>query len=143
MRTTEDQRLSLKADQRQDLKDLARDLGLSINKTVALAVRSLRGLIDLEMTVADHLEPDLADLYRRLAREAPAVLVGPSATVKPGWTNKRRDQPTVWVDGWFVYLDPETDELMAVNEKSGELARVVDGELRPVPKPSVAQAVLA
>ena len=138
MRTTEDQRLSLRPDQRKELRDLADDLELSINKTVALAVSSLRVLVGVHEEIAanENVEPDIGAFYRRVAHAIPAHLVEPKREMGLGWTNETKDEPAIQIEGWFITADPETNELLAVNSKSGERGRIADGGVHDLPVPS-------
>ena len=112
-----------------DLHDeVAERYGWSNDQTVARAVTSLRVLMNLHDEVAAAVEFEIAELYLRIAAEAPAHLV----TLKPdtalGWRNEKRDQPMAQVDGWFIYVDPDTDELMAEDE-SGRRGLFRNGEI--------------
>jgi hypothetical protein len=68
MRATKDQRLSLTPDELEDLRQLADEMDLKINRTVARAIRAQRLLWENTKRQAEE-SPEHADLLRRIARD--------------------------------------------------------------------------
>lgn len=68
MRATKDQRLSLTPDELKDLRQLADEMGLKINRTVARAIRAQRLLWENTKRQAEE-EPEHAELLKRIARD--------------------------------------------------------------------------
>jgi hypothetical protein len=120
--------------------DELRDLGAVVTK----AVETWNDLMRLHEQIAgaDAVEPDVGDLYRRVAREIPVQLIEPKGAVQLGWTDASKAIPAMQVDEWFIYADPESDELMAVDADGRRRGRVVGGEIRADEAPQVDQAVL-
>jgi hypothetical protein len=90
---------------------------------------------------ADQLDDDVGALYLRLARDAPAGFVeAPKDGIKVG---RAAGGPAVQVDQWLVFPDAEGEGLLAA-EQSGEgrMARVVNGEIKPIKTPTPEEVAL-
>ena len=123
--------VSVDADLVKTVKSLTKDYRWSKRETVAQAIKSLRALMDLHEEVADRVEePAWAEFYRRLAREAPVKLVEPKGSTQLGWASDQPDakDAAATLDGWFIYSDPETGDLMAVDQR-GRRGRYVGGDV--------------
>lgn len=81
MRTTVDQRLSLTPDERKELHDLAGEMDLGYNRTVARAIRGLRFMwADMKLR-AEVAGPERGELLLRIARElGPGELLNKEVT---------------------------------------------------------------
>jgi hypothetical protein len=122
------------------LERLAERFG-SKRKAATLAIAALETLMDAHEAYAAQHDDDIAELYMRLARDAPAGFVEvPKEGIRVG---RAADLPAVMVDRWLVFPDRETGALLA-EEQGGEgrIARIVDGEIKPLKLPSPEEVAL-
>ena len=128
----------------EKLQAFRRDYEWTQKDSIELGVQALAAIMELHELVAEKVEPEIAELYRRVAREMPAHLVEPrpKADMQVGWTDETKETPAVRVDGW--YITAENDHLEAVNDK-GQRGRVrggvVVGSATPSPKKAVLKPV--
>jgi hypothetical protein len=120
--------LSVDDELAKKVKKLALDNGWSQREMVTRAINTFGTLMDLHEEIAGRVEPDIGELYRRLARENPVKLVEPKRSTELGWTDQTREQPAAKIDGWLVSADPETNELIAFDEH-GRRGRYVGGDV--------------
>jgi hypothetical protein len=122
------------------LERLAERFG-SKRKAATLAITALETLMDAHEAYAAQHDDDIGELYMRLAREAPAGFVAvPKEGIRVG---RAGDLPAVMVDSWLVFPDRDTGALLA-EEQGGErrIARIVDGEIKPLKMPSPDEVAL-
>ena len=122
--------LSLRDDVAEAIKSLHEDNGWSKAHTVAMAVRALKTLMEAHQAYAAQLDDDTADLYLRLARDAPAGFVEvPKDGVKVGRLETGR--PAVQVDDWTITA-ADDGELVGLRPSNGgfEMAEVSGGVIR-------------
>jgi hypothetical protein len=123
------------------LEPFRKEHGWSRREMVVQALNTLRVLMSLHEEIAEAVEPDIGELYRRLARKVPSYLVEPKGDMALGWTNEKREDAAIQIEGWFITADAETGELIAVNE-SGQRGGIADGAISDLPVPSRDEAVL-
>lgn len=125
----------------EEIEALADRYDWSKREVVTLAVRALTALMNAHEAFAAQHDDDIADLYTRLAAEAPAGFVeAPKDGIRVG---RAGALPAVMVDNWLVFPDRETGALLA-EEQGGEgrIARIVDGEVKPLKLPSPEEVAL-
>jgi hypothetical protein len=108
---------------------------------IRAAIRTLAEVMGAHETYADQHEDDIGQLYMRLAREMPAGFVEvPKDGLRIG---RAGDLPAVLVNSWLVFPDRETGALLA-EEQGGEgrIARIVDGEIKPLKMPTPGEVAL-
>jgi hypothetical protein len=123
------------------LEELGKRFDWSKREAATLAIHALKALMDAHTAYAAQLEDDIGDLYMRLAREAPAAFVeAPKDGIRVG---RAGELPAVLVDKWLVFPDRETGALLA-EEQGGEgrIARIIDGEIKPLKMPSPGEVAL-
>jgi hypothetical protein len=142
MMTTKDRTtVSLEREDHERLRKVAEQNGWPVGKAATLAFGALETLMDAHQAFATQLEDDIGELYMRLAAEAPAGFVDvPKDGIRCGYAG---DLPAIMVDNWLVFPDRETGVLLA-EEQGGEgrIARVVDGEIKPLKFPSPEEVAL-
>ena len=115
--------------------------GWSKRDLVMTAIGALGALMDAHEAYAAQHDDDIGELYMRLAREMPAGFVEvPKDGIRVG---RAGDLPAVMVDSWLVFPDREGGALLA-EEQGGEgrIARIVDGEIKPLRLPSPTEVAL-
>jgi hypothetical protein len=128
---------------------MASDAAFAGDAGVNTAIRTVRRLMERHRAFAETLrergEHDLAELYLRLAREMPGELADiplPKDRLRGGHA---AGVPAFLLDDhWLVFWDPEADVLLA-EEQGGQrrVARIVDGEIRPLAIPAAAEFTAA
>jgi hypothetical protein len=119
---------------------LAEEYNLTRRQVVSNAVElyaAVMGMVEqgsVEATDPQH-PTKLAGLHMRIAREAPAALVG---LRQVGYTESDAG-PVIHLDGWKVWKDPETPDLLIASEDGQKWGRFVDGEIRLVRLPTAAE----
>jgi hypothetical protein len=125
-----------------DKADEFRELhGWSRRNLVATAITVVAQIMEAHQEFASQFDDDQAAIYMRLAAEMPAGFVEvPKDGVRVG---RAGDLPAVLVGSWLVFPDRETGALLA-EEQGGEgrIARIVDGEIKPLKLPSAAEVAL-
>jgi hypothetical protein len=113
----------------------------AVDETAAVAARAWKLIMDAHQTFAAQYATDQGELYMRLASEMPAGFVEvPKDGVRLG---RAGDLPVVRVDNWFVFPDPKTGALLAEDRGGeGRVARIVDGEIKPLRLPSADEVAL-
>jgi hypothetical protein len=129
-------------DEERDEPGLRARYGWSRRDLVMTAIETLSEVMDAHEKFAEQYAPDQAEVYMRLAAEKPAgFLQVPKEGIKVG---RSGDLPVVRVDDWFVFPDRNTGALLA--ERQGEdgtqIARIVDGEIKPLKLPSAEEVAL-
>ena len=115
------------------LEKLAERYEWSKREAATIAIRALDALMHAHERCAEQRSDDVAELWMRIARQMPAAFVEiPRDGVATGRVG---DQPAVQLDSWVI-TDVEGD-LMA-QEVDGEqrLAKIVDGEIKPLRLPA-------
>jgi hypothetical protein len=134
--------LSVYPDLVDEIEALAERYDWSKREVVTVAVRALEALMDAHEAYAAQHDDSIRKLYVRLAAEMPAGFVEvPKEGVRVG---RAADLPAVLIDNrWLVFPDRETGALLA-EEQGGEqrIARIVDGEIKPLKLPSPAEVAL-
>jgi hypothetical protein len=134
--------LSVYPDLVDEIEALAERYEWSKREVVTVAVRALKAMMDAHEAYAAQRDDDIAALYMRLAAEMPAGFVEvPKEGVRVG---RAADLPAVMVDNrWLVFPDRETGNLLA-EEQGGErrIARIVDGEIKPLRLPTSEEVAL-
>jgi Arc/MetJ-type ribon-helix-helix transcriptional regulator len=99
---------------------------------IRAAIRTLTGVMSAHEAFSAQHDADIAELYMRLAGEAPAGFVEvPKDGVRAG---RIGDQPAVQLGNWVV---TDFDGDLMAEELDGErrLGKVVDGEIKPLKLP--------
>jgi hypothetical protein len=137
MKTNVRTTVSLDREDHELLLEIAEKNGWPVGKTATLAIKALGVLMDAHTAYADQHPDVVAELYIRLAREAPAAFVEvPKDGVKVG---RLGDQPAVQLGNWLV---TDLDGDLMAEELDGErrLGKVIDGEIKPLRAPSAMTA---
>jgi hypothetical protein len=128
-------------DEGRDEPGLRARYGWSKRDLVMTAIDALAQLMKAHDAYAAQHDDDIGELYMRLAAEMPAGFVEvPKEGIRVG---RAAGMPAVMVNGWLVFPDQETGALLA-EEQGGEgrIARIVDGEIKPLKLPSTAEVAL-
>lgn len=134
--------LSVYPDLVDDIEELADRCDWSKREVVTFAVRALSALMDTHEAFAAQLEEDMAALYMRVVAEMPAGFVEvPKEGVRVG---RAADLPAIMVDDrWLIFPDRESGDLLAEEQGGAQrIARIVDGEIKPLKLPSLAEVAL-
>jgi hypothetical protein len=125
-----------------EVGELADRHGWSKVKTFMLGVRTLAAVMDAHERYAAEQDDDIAELYLRLAEEMPSgFLEVPKDGIRVG---RAAGMPAVMIDNaWLVFPDPESGMLLA-EEQGGEkrIARVIEGEIKPLKLPTAGEVAL-
>jgi hypothetical protein len=120
-------------DEELDEPGLRARYGWSKRDLVMTALRALKAIMDAHGKYAEQHPPDVADLYMRIAREIPAGYIDvPRDGVRAGY---RGDQPAVELVDWIV-TELEGDLFAQELGGEGRLAKISDGELKPIRLPA-------
>jgi hypothetical protein len=116
-------------------------LGLSRRDTVATAIRVLTTLLNMHDAYADQHDDEVAELYKRLARQAPAGFIRvPADGVEAG---RVKGVPVVVVGDWLIFHDSASDSLFAEEQGGqGRVGVVQGGEIKPLKLPTPEEVVL-
>jgi hypothetical protein len=108
---------------------------------IMAAIGALAALMDAHEGYAAQHDDDIGELYMRLAAEMPAGFAEvPKDGVRVG---RAGDLPAVLVDNWLVFPDRESGALLAEEQGGqGRIARIVDGEIKPLKMPTAAEVAL-
>jgi hypothetical protein len=124
-----------------EIEALAERYDWSKREVVTLAVRALTALMVAHEAFAAQHDDDIRELYMRLAAEIPAGFVEtPKDGVRVG---RAGDLPAVMVNRWLVFPDRDMGGLFA-EEQGGQhrIARIVDGEIKPLKVPPLEELAL-
>jgi hypothetical protein len=123
-----------------EIEVLAERYDWSKREVVTLAVRALTALMGAHEAYAAQHDDDIAEFYIRLAVEMPAGFVEvPKDGIRVG---RAGDLPAVLVDKWLVFPDQSGALLAEEQGGEGRIARIVDGEIKPLKMPSPAEVAL-
>lgn len=115
------------------LEKLAERHEWSKREAATIAIRALEALMQAHEGCAEQRSDDVAELWMRIARQMPAAFVAiPRDGVETGHVG---DQPAVQLDNWVI---TDADGALMAQEVDGEqrLAKIVDGEIKPLRLPS-------
>jgi hypothetical protein len=125
--------VSIERADHEALLEMAQRHKWTVGQAAGLAIKALGVLMDAHTTYANQHPDVVAELYMRLAREAPAAFVEvPKDGVKVGHVG---DQPAVQLGNWLV---TDLDGDLMAEELDGErrLGKVIDGEIKPIRLPA-------
>ncbi len=117
-----------------ELEWLAERNGWSKRETVTVAVQALAQLLSKHEDASRGADADVRNFYLRVAREIPGQLVEVCQSVD---LERVGGQPAVRAEGWLIWEDPATSDLVA-REVSGKrrFGRVLDGRIEPFTAPA-------
>jgi hypothetical protein len=124
------------------VKALCARYGWSRRGLVMTAIDALAQVMKAHDVYANQHDDEIGELYLRLAAEMPAGFVEvPKDGIRVG---RAGDLPAVLVDNWLVFPDRETGALLAENQGADgpRVARIVDGEIKPLKMPTAAEVAL-
>ena len=105
-------------------------------EAVRVAIRTLAEVMSKHEDAPRFAEADIRDLYLRISREIPGQLVEVSRSVEFLYVG---DTPAVKAEGWLIWEDEATGELLA-REQAGEqrFGRVINGKVEAMISPAIA-----
>ena len=122
--------LSLREDVANAIKGIAEANDWSKAQTVGMAVQALKTIMDSHRQYAAQHDADEAELYLRLATDAPAGFIEvPKEGLQVG--RLKTDRPAVQVDGWTI-TSADDGELVGLKPSNGgfDMATVSGGVIR-------------
>jgi hypothetical protein len=119
-----------------EIERLADTHGWSKAGAIRVAIRTLAEVMSKHEDAPRFADDDLRDLYLKLAREMPGQLVEVSRSVE---FVRVGDVPAVRAEGWLLWEDQATGELLA-REEAGEqrFGRVINGKVEALISPALA-----
>jgi hypothetical protein len=129
MPTTERKRttVSIESEDLEALRALAKAYEWPVGKAAHLAIKTLATIMGAHEAYAQQHPEDVAAVYRRLARQAPADFVEvPKEGVRAGHAG---DVPAVQLGDWLI---TDLDGDLMAEEMGGQrrLGKLVDGEVK-------------
>jgi hypothetical protein len=127
------------------LNALCGDYGWTRQQAVTTALQALAVLMGVHEMQSVEIDErpenaDIAALYLRFAREAPAGLIRVRDDLEFGHLADGR--PALRSDGWLIFKDENSPAVMALKEATGQLGRVAGGEIKPLKLPTADEAAL-
>jgi hypothetical protein len=124
----------------QRLRRLARSNGMSVAAAAQTAVEALETLLELHAgTAAKAVEPDVGDLFARVAKLIPAGLVDGK---RVEWGRLEDGRPALLVEGWVIAEDLNGD-VMLVRDDGGQVGRIHHGRPEVLADRELAVAAVA
>jgi hypothetical protein len=119
-----------------EIEKLAEAHGWSKARAIRVAIRTLTEVMSKHEDAPRHADKDVRDLHLRLVREIPGQLVEVSRSVELLHVG---DVPAVRGEGWLIWEDEATGDLIA-REEAGErrFGRVIDGKVELMISPAAA-----
>jgi hypothetical protein len=119
-----------------EIERLTDTYGWSKVDAIRAAITTLAAVMSKHEDAPRDADEDVRDLYLRLAREIPGQLVEVSRSVE---LVRVGDVPAVRAEGWLLWEDQATGDLIA-REESGEqrFGRVIEGKVKVMISPAAA-----
>jgi hypothetical protein len=126
-----------------EVERLAEEHGWSKARAIRTAIRTLSQVMSKHEEALRHpddvtrsVDDDIRDLYMAVAREIPSDLVEVVRSLDPLYIG---DQPVIRAEGWLIWRDQTTGDLIA-REEAGEqrFARVMNGRIEVMISPAEA-----
>ena len=120
----------------EEIEKVAEAHGWSKARAIRVAIRTLAEVMSKHADAPRQADEDVRDLYLRLVREIPGQLVEVSRSVELLHVG---DVPAVRAEGWLIWEDEATGDLIA-REEAGErrFGRVINGKIEVMISPSAA-----
>jgi predicted transcriptional regulator len=126
-----------------EIERLAEEHGWSKARAIRIAIRTLSEVMSKHEEALRHpddvthpADDDIRDLYMAIAREIPSDLVEVVRSLDPRYVG---DQPVIRAEGWLLWKDQATGEILA-REEVGEqrFGRVINGKVEAMISPALA-----
>jgi hypothetical protein len=127
------------------LNGLCNDYGWTRQEAVTTALQALAVLMGVHETQSFEIDErpenaDIAALYLRFARAAPAGLIRVRDDLEFGHLADGR--PALRSDGWLIFKDDNSPAVMALKEATGQIGRIDGGEIKLLKLPSPEEVAL-
>jgi hypothetical protein len=126
-----------------EVERLAETHGWSKARAIRIAIRTLTEVMSKHEEALRHhddvtrlADDDIRDLYMAVAREIPSDLVEVVRSLDPRYIG---DQPVIRAEGWLIWRDQATGDLIAREEAGKQrFGRVMNGRIEVMVTPAEA-----